>query len=71
MTANSLLLKLRSARVEVAVARHFWPELPGWSDYSDAVQELTAWYNEIYCRIVEDSASHFVQPSKPGAAALK
>ena len=35
------------------------------------MRELTAWYNEIYCRIVEDSAPHFMHPSRAGDAALQ
>ena len=71
MGRDSLVLKLRAARVEVATVRHFWPDLPGREEYGEAVRELTAWYNEIYCRIVEDSAPHFRQPSRAGDAALE
>ena len=70
MGRDSLVLKLRAARVEIATARHFWPELPGLYEYDEAVRGLAAWYNEIYCRIVEDSAPHFRQPTRAGDAAL-
>jgi len=68
---DSLAMKLRAARVELATVCHFWPDLPGWEEYDEAVRELIAWYNEIYCRIVEDSAPHFRQPSRASTAALE
>lgn len=71
MSADSLLARLRTARLEVEIVRRFWPDEWDCEEYRDTVRELTAWYNEIYCRIVEDSSIHFMAPNATSEAALR
>ncbi|HVN75414.1 MAG TPA: radical SAM protein [Thermoanaerobaculaceae bacterium] len=56
---DSLQSQLRWAQFERDVAEHFYPDAPGLADHGRRLDFLVGWYNNIFCRIVEDSAEVF------------
>ncbi|MGE5222260.1 MAG: B12-binding domain-containing radical SAM protein [Omnitrophica WOR_2 bacterium] len=56
---HSLQAQLRWALFEQDVVDRFYQQVPGIQAHKDRLTFLTHWYNEIYCRIVEESAGYF------------
>jgi radical SAM superfamily enzyme YgiQ (UPF0313 family) len=63
---QSLQAQLRWAAFELDVLDRFYAQAPGLAEHKERIRFLTHWYNEIYCKIVEDSSGYF---RKPGAGA--
>jgi|WetSurMetagenome_2_1015567.scaffolds.fasta_scaffold15175_3 anaerobic magnesium-protoporphyrin IX monomethyl ester cyclase len=61
---QSLQAQLRWAAFEMDVLDRFYAHAPGLEEHKKRVHFLTHWYNEIYCRIIEDSSSYF-RASRP------
>lgn len=56
---RSLLSHLRWTHFETEVLERLFPETPGLLEHRALVRDLTAWHNEIFCRVVEESAPFF------------
>jgi anaerobic magnesium-protoporphyrin IX monomethyl ester cyclase len=56
---QSLQARLRWALFEEDVLCRFYPGTSGLDEHKDRLIFLAHWYNEIFCRIVEDSAEIF------------
>jgi radical SAM superfamily enzyme YgiQ (UPF0313 family) len=67
---DCLLAQLRWARYELDVLERFFPDLEGLPEHKARIKFLVGWYNEIFCRIVEDSAPFFKSPRAMNARAL-
>ena len=46
------------------------PMRRAWNEHKERVRFLTHWYNEIYCKIVEDSSGYFRAPRPDNPHAL-
>ncbi len=68
---QSLQSQLRWAQFELDVLEHFHPAVEGIADHKARVTFLISWYNEIFCRIIEDSAGLFRSSFAPDADALR
>jgi radical SAM superfamily enzyme YgiQ (UPF0313 family) len=67
---QSLQAQLRWAAFESDVLERFYANTQGLEEHKKRVRFLTHWYNEIYCRIVEDSSGYFQKPSSGTSQAL-
>lgn len=67
---QSLQAQLRWAAFELDVLDRFYNKAPGLEEHRKRVRFLTHWYNEIYCRIVEDSSGYFRTPHAENSHAL-
>jgi hypothetical protein len=67
---QSLQAQLRWAAFELDVLDRFYAHAPGLAEHKERVRFLTHWYNEIYCKIVEDSSGYFRKPSSHAPQAL-
>jgi len=68
--SQSLQAQLRWAAFEMDVLDRYYAQAPGLEDHKKRVRFLTHWYNEIYCRIVEDSSGYFQKPGSNTSHAL-
>ncbi len=68
---QSLQSQLRWAQFELHVLERFYPAVTGLDSYRAKLAFLCSWYNEIYCRIVEDSAELFHPHVVTSPAALQ
>lgn len=67
---HSLQAQLRWAIFEQDVLDRYYPQAPGLQAHKERLAFLIHWYNEIYCRIVEDSADYFRSPYTKDTRAL-
>lgn len=67
---QSLQAQLRWAMFEGDVMNRFFPGTPGLDEHRRKVTFLSGWYNEIFCRIVEDSAGVFLSADSNDSRAL-
>lgn len=67
---QSVLSHLRWAWFEIDVLEQFYPEVPYLSVYRERLTALTSRYNEIFFRIIEDSAE-VLRAQGPGSYALR
>ncbi|MDD1654973.1 MAG: B12-binding domain-containing radical SAM protein [Methanomicrobiales archaeon] len=56
---QSLQAQLRWGMFEADVMNRFYPSTAGLDEHRGRLTFLVQWYNEIYCKIVEDSAEVF------------
>ena len=68
---NGLWGRLHWARFEIDVIKRFYPEVEGIPEHAARIRFLTHWYNEIFCRIVEDSAPFFASRRAQNRRALR
>jgi anaerobic magnesium-protoporphyrin IX monomethyl ester cyclase len=64
---ESLQSQLRWSQFEQDVAEHFYPDAPGLTDHARRLRFLVGWYNNIFCKIIEDSAAA-VRTGSPGTS---
>ncbi len=67
---HCLQAQLRWAAFELDVLDRFYANAPGLETHRKRVRFLTHWYNEIYCKIVEDSSAYFRTPHPGNVRAL-
>jgi anaerobic magnesium-protoporphyrin IX monomethyl ester cyclase len=67
---QSIQAQLRWAAFEMDVLDRFYANAPGLKEHRQRVRFLTHWYNEIYCKIVEDSSACFRAPRPDNPHAL-
>lgn len=68
---QSLQMQLRWAMFEEDVLKRFYPATPGLHEHTQRLGFLVHWYNEIFCRIIEDSAEIIRSSDANKAYALK
>ena len=56
---DCVLSHLRWSLFELDILERFYPRAEGLDEHRERLGFLTGWYNEIFCRIVEDSAEFF------------
>jgi hypothetical protein len=66
---DCVLSHLRWSLFELDILQRFYPRAEGLGEHRERLGFLTGWYNEIFCRIVEDSAELFrtATPARSGA----
>lgn len=62
--------QLKWARFELAVLGRFEPDLEDLEGYAEGIRQLTAHANDVYCRVVEESAPYFESSGLGSARAL-
>jgi hypothetical protein len=56
---DSLLSHLRWSQFECDVIGRFYPQTAGLPEHRSRIDFLAHWYNEILCRVIEDTAPSF------------
>jgi radical SAM superfamily enzyme YgiQ (UPF0313 family) len=69
--ASGVHEQLKWARFELAVLARFQPGIEGLEAYSAGLRQLTAHANDVYCRVVEESAPHFSHPRPESPRSLE
>lgn len=68
---QSLQAQLRWAKFELDILNKFYPTTSGLDNHIERIRFLIHWYNEIFCRIIEDSAEIILNSDLHSAYALK